>query len=113
MGISPRILCIIAKCSRLSWVWNKVIPKYNSNKIHPIDQTSQGCAHPNSATKMYFMNNVNKVSAIAIWQVNISNPTNDCLKFRIEHTIHFLHCIQNKVILVSCSLTMKVIKRES
>lgn len=50
-GISPRILCIIARCSLLSCVWKRVIPKYNSNNIQPIDHTSQGWDQPNSENK--------------------------------------------------------------
>jgi hypothetical protein len=47
-GIGPRILSIMARCSLLSWVWNNVIPRYNSKIIHPMDQTSHGCDHPSS-----------------------------------------------------------------
>lgn len=48
IGISPKICCIIAKCSRLSCVWKRVIPRYNSKRMQPIDQTSQGWDQPSS-----------------------------------------------------------------
>ena len=53
-GMGPSIFSIIARCSRLSWVWNSVNPRYNSNIMHPIDQTSQGWDHPSSKKQFRF-----------------------------------------------------------
>jgi len=47
-GKGPRIFSIIARCSLLSWVWNKVNPRYSSNMMHPMLHTSHGWDHPNS-----------------------------------------------------------------
>ena len=53
-GMGPSIFSIMARCSRLSWVWNSVNPRYNSNIMHPIDQTSQGWDHPSSKKQVRF-----------------------------------------------------------
>ena len=53
-GMGPSIFSIMARCSRLSWVWNSVNPRYNSNIMHPIDQTSQGWDHPSSKKQFRF-----------------------------------------------------------
>lgn len=37
---------IIARCSRLSWVWKRASPVKNSTSIHPILQISQGKLQP-------------------------------------------------------------------
>jgi hypothetical protein len=47
-GKGPSILSIMAKCSLLSCVWNKVMPKYSSNIMHPMLHTSHGWLHPSS-----------------------------------------------------------------
>ena len=48
VGIGPRIRSIIARCSLLSCVWNRVIPRASSKTIQPTDQTSQGWDQPSS-----------------------------------------------------------------
>lgn len=47
--MGPRILSIMAKCSRLSCVWNSVMPRCSSNMMQPMDHTSHGCDQPSSA----------------------------------------------------------------
>lgn len=61
----------MAKCSLLSWVWNNVIPRYNSKIIHPMDQTSHGCDHPSSViqTDHYYRYTVAQHMYTDIWQV--------------------------------------------
>jgi hypothetical protein len=46
-GIGPITTSIIAKCSRLSCVWNSASPVKNSTRIHPIENMSQGYDHGN------------------------------------------------------------------
>ncbi len=50
-GMGPRIFSIMARCSRLSWVWNRVKPRYSSNIMQPTLHTSHGCDQPNSVRK--------------------------------------------------------------
>ena len=47
-GKGPKIFSIMARCSLLSWVWNKVNPRYSSNMMHPMLHTSHGWDHPSS-----------------------------------------------------------------
>lgn len=44
-GIRPMTTSIMAKCSRLSCVWNNASPVKNSTRIHPIENMSHGYDH--------------------------------------------------------------------
>ena len=44
--LDPMTASIIARCSRLSCVWNRASPVKNSTRIHPMLQISQGKDHP-------------------------------------------------------------------
>ena len=48
----PHTASIMAKCSRLSWVWNSATPVYNSTKIHPSENASQGNDQPRPKRKL-------------------------------------------------------------
>ena len=45
-GILPITTSIIAKCSKLSCVWNRASPVKNSTRMHPTENMSQGKLHP-------------------------------------------------------------------
>lgn len=44
--LPPHTASIIARCSRLSCVWNRASPVKNSTKMQPILQMSQGKLQP-------------------------------------------------------------------
>lgn len=45
-GILPMTISIIARCSKLSCVWNKATPVKNSTRIQPREKASQGYDQP-------------------------------------------------------------------
>lgn len=51
-GILPMTTSIIAKCSKLSCVWNSASPVKNSTRMHPIENMSQGYDHGRPACQL-------------------------------------------------------------
>jgi hypothetical protein len=45
MGMAPMTTSIMARCSRLSCVWNKASPVKNSTRMQPIENISHGYDH--------------------------------------------------------------------
>ena len=70
-GMGPRVLSIIAKCSRASCAGNSWNPLYISNIRHPTDHTSQGCDQPSSEKVNKKLTSVTyTVGSLKIWPGN-------------------------------------------
>ena len=70
-GKGPRIFSIMARCSLLSWVWNRVNPRYSSNIIQPNIQVIQLYNVNYVIFQFIFIQGVEKTWDISISLLNI------------------------------------------